>query len=181
MAKLIFGMMPSLDGYVDDLAGGLVIPPPDPVLFAHFSAQVAGESAVLYGRRIYELMRYWDDEQPDWDEAERAFARAWRGTPKWVFSRTLTAVGNNAALVSGDVEAAVRKLKSEIAGEIEVAGPDLAGSLTRLGLIDEYRLYLRPFVLGGGKPFFAGARPPLRLTGTQKIGADTIMLTYVPA
>ena len=84
-------------------------------------------------------------------------------------------------MVAGDLEATVRKLKTELAGEIEVAGPELAQSLTALGLVDEYRLYFRPVVLGGGKPFFAGSVPPLRLTASERIGEDTVRLTYVPA
>ncbi|MEJ2667825.1 MAG: dihydrofolate reductase family protein [Deinococcales bacterium] len=75
----------------------------------------------------------------------------------------------------------VRGLKTRLEGEIEVAGPDLARSLTDLGLVDEYRLYFRPFVLGRGKPFFAGPRPPLRLVGSDPIGEDAFRLTYVPA
>jgi len=73
------------------------------------------------------------------------------------------------------------ELKAKLAGEIQVAGPDLARSLTDLGLIDEYRLYIHPVVLGGGKPFFAGPRPPLRLVANDLIGEDAIRLTYVPA
>ena len=73
------------------------------------------------------------------------------------------------------------ELKAQLVGEIEVAGPDLARSLTDLGLIDEYRLYLQPVVLGGGKPFFTGPRPPLRLVASDRIGGDVIRLTYVPA
>ena len=96
-------------------------------------------------------------------------------------SRSLKSVGPNATLVEGDLEAAVRGLKARHAGEIEVAGPELARSLTDLGLIDEYRLYLHPVVLGGGKPFFAGPRPPVRLAGADRIGANVIRLTYVPA
>jgi riboflavin biosynthesis pyrimidine reductase len=75
----------------------------------------------------------------------------------------------------------VRRLKADVEGEIDVAGPDLAASLTDLGLIDEYRLYMRPFVLGRGKPYFARARPPLRLVATVPVGEDTVRLTYVPA
>jgi riboflavin biosynthesis pyrimidine reductase len=74
----------------------------------------------------------------------------------------------------------VRGLKADVAGDIDVAGPDLAGSLTGLGLIDEYRLYFRPFVLGRGKPYFAGARPPLRLVAAEPL-EDAVRLTYVPA
>jgi dihydrofolate reductase len=133
----------------------------------------------VYGRRVYELMRYWDEDRPEWDAAQRDFAVAWRRQPKWVVSRTLTSVGPNATLVDGDLETAMRRLKT-LDGEIEVAGPELARSLADLGLVDEYRLYFRPFVLGGGTPFFAGARPPLRLTSSGPVGEDAIRLTYVP-
>jgi dihydrofolate reductase len=105
----------------------------------------------------------------------------WRSQPKWVVSRSLKSVGPNATLLEGDLEAAVGGLKARLDDEIEVAGPELAGSLTELGLIDEYRLYLHPVVLGRGKPFFAGPRPPLHLVASDRIGADTIRLTYVPA
>jgi dihydrofolate reductase len=126
-------------------------------------------------------MRYWDDEQPQWDAAERDFATAWRAHPKWVVSRSLTSVGPNATLVAGDIEATVRRLKAEVVGEIDAGGTRLAQSLAELGLIDEYRLYVHPVVLGGGTPFFAGPRPPLRLVTNERIGPDVIRLTYVPA
>ncbi|HEX6691439.1 MAG TPA: dihydrofolate reductase family protein, partial [Burkholderiales bacterium] len=106
---------------------------------------------------------------------------AWRKQPKWVVSRSLKSVGPNAHLVGADLAGAIRKLKAERDGEIEVAGPNLARSLTELGLIDEYRIYLHPVVLGGGKPYFAGPRPPLRLMASDRIGEDVIRLTYVPA
>src|SRR5712671_6547184 len=117
----------------------------------------------------------------EWDAEALDFAAAWRSQPKWVVSRSLKSVGPNATLVVDDIETVTRGLKAELAGEIEVAGPDLARSLTDLGLIDEYRLYLHPVVLGRGKPFFAGPRPPLRLVGSDLIGEDVIRLTYVPA
>jgi len=115
------------------------------------------------------------------DADERDFAAAWRSQPKWVVSRSVKSVGPNATLVADDLEAVIRKLRDELAGEIEVGGPDLARSLTELGLIDEYRLYFRPVVLGHGKPFFAGPRPPLRLVANDLIGEDAIRLTYIPA
>lgn len=180
MAKIIFGMMQSLDGYVDDAAGTLALPPPDATLFRHFTERTRDVAGSLYGRRIYDMMRYWDADQPGWDEAELDYAAAWRAKPKWVFSRTLKAVGPYATLVGEDLGAFVRRLKAEVEGDIEVAGPELAASLTDLGLIDEYQLYLRPFVLGGGKPFFARARPPLRFVGSECIGAEAVRLTYVP-
>src|SRR5690606_9099005 len=146
-----------------------------------FIEQAEGQTGSVYGRVMYEIMRYWDDDHPEWDDEERAFAAAWRRQPKWVVSRTLTAVGPNATLIGDDLERAVRELKADRAGEIEVAGPVLAQSLTELGLIDEYRIYLHPVVLGGGTPYFAGPRPPLRLTANEPMGDDVIRLTYVPA
>lgn len=179
MAKLVFGMMQSLDGYVDDAAGTLAMPPPPPELSRHFIAVVAGQAGVIYGRRIYEVMRYWDVEQPEWDEEDREFAAAWRRQPKWIASRTLASVGPNATLIRGDLDRFVCDLKATVDGELAVAGPELAAAIAPL--IDEYRLYFRPFVLGGGKPYFAGARPPLRLVATDCIGDDAVRLTYVPA
>src|SRR5215469_15799192 len=168
MAKLIFGMNQSLDGYVDHLK--MFGTGPSPVLFRHFIEQVRGLTGMVYGRRMYEVMRYWDDELPGWDAEERDFAAVWRSRRKWVVSRSLKSVGPNASLIESDIEAVIRGLKAQLVGEIEVAGPELAGSLTDLGLIDEYRLYLRPIVLGRGKPFFARARPPLRLVATDLVG-----------
>ncbi len=181
MSRLVFGMMQSLDGYVDGVVGGPELPPPGPALHRHFNDQVRGVAGCLYGRRIYEMMRYWEDDQADWGDTERDFAAAWRGQPKWVVSHSLKSVGANATLVGEDLEGFVRGLKAEVQGDIDVAGPDLAGQLTALGLIDEYRLYFRPFVLGGGKPYFAGARPPLRLVASDRVGEDAVRLTCVPA
>lgn len=176
MAKFVFGMNQSLDGYVDHQEMR-----PDRVLFRHWIEHVRNLTGSIYGRRIYEVMRYWDEDHPEWDADEHEFAAAWRTQPKWVVSGSLKSVGPNATLVGGDLEAAMRALKAEHVGEIAVAGPDLARSLTDLGLIDEYRLYFRPFVLGRGKPFFAGPRPPLRLMASDAIGEDAMRLTYVPA
>jgi dihydrofolate reductase len=97
-----------------------------------------------------------------------------------VVSRTLKSVGPNAELVKADLEDVIRELKIERDGEIEVAGPNLAHSLTELGLIDEYRIYLHPIVLGHGKPYFVRPRPPLRLMTYDRIGEDVIRLIYVP-
>jgi dihydrofolate reductase len=178
MAKIVFGMNQSLDGYVDHDHPEFR---PSPTLFRHFVEQVRGLAGSVYGRRMYEVMRYWDEDHPEWDAAEHDFAAAWRNQPKWVVSRSLESVGPNATLVGDDFEAVIRGLKAERVGEIDVAGPDLARSLTDLGLIDEYQLYLHPVVLGRGKPFFAGPRPPLRLVASDRMGEDVIRLTYVSA
>jgi dihydrofolate reductase len=176
MAKLVFGMNQSLDGYVDHMAFA-----PSPTLFRHFIEEARGQAGSVYGRNMYEIMRYWDDDQPEWGADERAFAAAWRNQPKWVISRSLTPVGANATLIGSDLKGAIRALKAERDGEIEIAGPNLAQSLTDLGLIDEYRIYLHPVVLGHGTPYFAGPRPPLRLMAHDQIAEDVIRLTYVPA
>jgi dihydrofolate reductase len=193
MGKLVFEMMQSLDGYVAGVAGGpgsegyvaglaagLELPPPGVALARHFNDHVRGLAGNLLGRRMYEVMRYWDEDQPGWDAGDHDFAAVWRAQPKWVVSRSLKSVGPNATLVAGNLEAFVRRLKAEVEGEIDVAGPELAGCLTDLGLIDEYRLYFRPFVLGRGKPYFSGARPPLRLIAADPVGEDAVRLTYVP-
>ena len=176
MAKLILGMNQSLDGYVDYTAFA-----PSPALFRHFIEQARNQAGSVYGRGLYEIMRYWDEDQADWGPDERDFAAAWRNSPKWVVSRSLKSVGPNATLIGSDFEAVLRKLKAEREGDIEIGGPVLARSLTDLDLIDEYRIYLHPIVLGSGDPFFAGPRPPLRLASSERMEDDVIKLIYVPA
>jgi len=177
VAKLVYGLSQSLDGYVDHMKFG----PPPPAIFRHFIGLVRGATGLIYGRRTYEIMRYWDEDLPDWEADAHEFAVVWRSQPKWVVSHSLKSVGPNSTLVTDDFEKVIRRLKAELAGEILVAGPALAQSLTDAGLVDEYRLYLRPFVLGGGQPFFAGPRPPLHLVANDLIADDMIRLTYVPA
>ena len=180
MGKLVFGMMQSLDGYVDGVAGGLELPPPGVALARHFHDRVRGLAGCLYRRRLYELMQYWDEDRPEWDAGDHAFAAAWRSKPKWVSSRTLKTVGANATLIGENLEVFACRLKQEVEGEIDVGGPTLAAHLTDLGLIDEFRLYFRPFVLGGGKPYFVGARPPLRIIASEPIGDEAVLVTCVP-
>jgi dihydrofolate reductase len=175
MAKLVFALNQSLDGYVEH-TNFL----PNPALFHHFIEHVRGLAGLLYGSRMYEIMRYWDEDQPHWNAEELDFATAWRGQPKWVVSRSLKSVGPNATLLADDLAPAIGRLKARFAGEIGVGGPELAQSLTDLGLIDEYRLYLHPVVIGHGKPFFAGPRPPLRLVAGDRIGG-VMRLTYASA
>jgi dihydrofolate reductase len=180
MAKLVFGMNMSLDGYVDHEAFA-----PDPALFAYFIEQTRNAEGSIYGRGLYETMRYWDGDAWDHDSPARgdlrAFAQAWRAMPKWVVSRSLKEVGPNAILLGEDFEADVRRLKAERDGEIEVGGPKLAALFAERGLIDEYHVFLHPVVLGRGAPFFAGTRPKLRMVGSERIGESAVKLTYVPA
>jgi dihydrofolate reductase len=176
MAKLFYGMNQSLDGYVDHTR----MKPPGPKLFEHFIEQTSGLAGSIYGRTLYELMHYWDDEQAEWSEAEMRFAKAWRSVPKFVVSGSLTQVGPNAQLLEGDLADNVRRLKAEMTGELEVGGPALARSLTDIGLIDEYRIYLHPEILGDGTPYFGAARAPLRLHSFEQMDENVIRLSYVP-
>jgi len=107
MAKLVFGLNQSLDGYVDHQEFA-----PGPLLFRHFIEQVRDLAGSVYGRRMYEVMHYWDEDRLEWDTEERDFAAAWRSQPKWVVSRSLKSVGPNATLVENDVEAVIRELKA---------------------------------------------------------------------
>lgn len=177
MAKLVYALNQSLDGYVDHQKIGR----PHPSLFRHFIEQTRNLTGTLYGRKVYEIMRYWEEDPPDWDGDDREFAAAWRGMRKWVVSRSLKSVGHNATLLGEDWEAAVHEMKATLDGEIGVAGANLAGSLTNLGLIDEYRMYLHPVVVGAGQPYFAGPRPPLRLVDSERFEGDVMRLVYVPA
>jgi dihydrofolate reductase len=169
-------MNQSLDGFVDHTSFA-----PGPALFRHFIEEARQQAGAIYGRQMYEVMRYWDDEGTEWNVDERAFAEAWRKQKKWVVSRSLSAVGPNASLVEGNLDAAVRKLKLEQDGEIEVAGPNLARSLIELGLIDEFRIYLHPVVVGQGKRYFDGVRPALRLKASDPMAEGVMRLVYVPA
>jgi dihydrofolate reductase len=176
MAKLVFGMNQSLDGYIDHTAFAA-----SPSLFRHFIEETRAQAGCIYGRTMYEVMRYWDDDHPEWGSDEHAFAAAWRNLPKWVVSRSSTSVGPNARLLEGELGDEIRALKTERDGEIEVAGPTLAQSLSQLGLIDEYRIYLHPVVVGQGKTYFAGSRPSLRLVSNDRMTEDVVRLSYVPA
>lgn len=181
MATLTYGLMQSLDGYVAGREDGPQLPAPGEALRRYLTDQMRRTAGCLYGRRTYELMRDWDVEHPEDAPILREFAEVWRSRPKWVVSRSLQSVGPKATLVRGDVGAFATRLKAEQQGEIEVAGPELARSLTELGLIDEYRLYLCPVVLGAGRPFFAGPRPRLRHVASETIDAEIMLLRYVPA
>ncbi len=181
MGRFVYGMMQSLDGYIDGPAGNVRLGPPDSTVFRHFVDHVRAVKSILHGRRMYEVMRYWDEDKPGWSENERDFAHAWRSKTKWVASRSLTSVGPNATLVQGDVMDFARKLKAEQEGDIDLAGAEIASVLSAGGLVDEYRLYFRPQVLGAGKPYFMAPLLSLRLRNVNVLGEDVVQLVYVPA
>ena len=184
MGHVIFGMNTSIDGYVAGPSGGadsMPVPAPSDELHRYFNELQRSAALSLYGRELYSDMRYWDTDDPDWPAVQKEYADIWRATPKVVVSTTLTDVGPNATLVSDDVDAELRRIVAETDGEIDVGGPTLAATLARLGLIDEYRLYQRPVVLGGGKAFFQAGMPnAVSLLDVEMLPEYTVLLRYQP-
>jgi hypothetical protein len=158
MAKFAFAVKPSLDGNVDHREFA-----PDPALFRHWTEQLRDLTGCLYGRRVYEVMRYWDEDRPEWTPEERDFATAWRSRPQWVVSRPVQSVGLTPRLFRMTSQRRYGGSRRGSTGRSMFPDRALAQSLADLSLIDEYRLYVHLVVLGRGKPFFADPRPPLRL------------------
>lgn len=183
MPRIVYSMLMSLDGYIAGPDGDIDLPVPEEELHRHFNEEMRQTSVALCGRRLYEAMRFWDSpEREAGGEVERDFAEAWRKTPKIVFSTTLREVGANARLASGDAEAVAGSLKAETDGQIIVGGANLAAHLARSGLIDEYRLYMHPVVLGGGKPYFqADLSLALKPLGRESLSQNVTLLRYAPA
>lgn len=183
MNKMIYSMGVSLDGFIADRDGNIDWTPPDEELFLFHTERVRGLGAHLCGRRLYETMLYWEtaEQRPDIDPAELEFARLWKALPKIVFSHTLDHVeGTNTRLATAGLQEEVDRLKSESRGDIEVGGAGLAGSAAQLGLIDEYRLFVHPVVLGGGTPYFPplDKRIALELVETRSFG-PVLYLRYL--
>ena len=180
---IFYGFAVSLDGYIANAQGDIGLPVPEEALYRHFNELQERTALSLYGRNMYEVMSYWNAPQAESAEYEQQYARAWQKTPKVVFSTTLESVGPNARLVKNkdDVERTVRQLKAETDGIIEVGGAGLAASLIRLGLVDEFRMYVMPVVLGGGKPYFeAGLQLELEPLGVERLPQDCTLLRFRP-
>jgi dihydrofolate reductase len=181
--KVLYSMGVSLDGFIAGPGGEIAVPPPDAELHRVHNQQTRDLGAHLLGRRLYEVMSYWDtfaEENPSAADYELEFARIWKETPKVVFSRTLDKVEGDARLVRDGVAEAVAELKQQPGGDLAVGGAGLAATLMELGLIDEYRPFVHPVLAGGGTPFF----PPLdqkidlRLVETRTFGSGVIELRY---
>ena len=181
MGRLVYGMLQSLDGYIADSSGRITLPVPGAALHRHFNDGMRRTALSVYGRRMWETMRYWGEPDPQRDAVADQFAELWQATPTVVVSTTLTVVPDGVELVRDDAVERVRALKEQYEGEIEVSGAELAASLGRAGLIDEYRMYLQPVVLGEGRPYFAaGFRPELRLVRTESLPQDVVLAVYAP-
>jgi dihydrofolate reductase len=182
MRKLIYSMGVSLDGFIAGPDSEIDWSAPDEELHRFHNQQARETGAYLYGRRLYEVMRYWEtaDEEPSAPEHELEFARIWKDTPKIVFSKTLEEVEGNARLVRDGVAEEVAKLKKQPGKELAVGGAGLASTFMKLGLIDEYRLFVSPVVLGGGTPYFPARdeRINLELVETQTFGSRVLYVRY---
>jgi len=183
MRKVIYAMNVSLDGFVEGPNRELDWSTPDEELHRFWNDQTRETGTFLYGRRLYELMAdFWPtaDADPSAPEYVVEFARMWRDMPKVVFSTTLEKVDWNSRLVRDDVAEEVARLKAQPGKDMEVAGPSLASTFMRLGLIDEYRPVVHPVVLGNGTPFFPALDDTigLRLVETRTFGSGVVYLRY---
>jgi dihydrofolate reductase len=183
MGRLIYSMSVSLDGFVETPDRSLDWVLVDEELHSFFNDEARALSAFLYGRRIYELMAgYWPTAATDPKSVpvELDFARIWSDKPKIVFSRTLERVDWNSRLVRDDAVEEVARLKAQPGFDMGVGGPTLASTLIRHGLVDEYRLYVNPVILGSGRPFFPTLEQPigLKLVETRTFGSGVVLLRY---
>jgi dihydrofolate reductase len=182
MRKLIYSMTVSLDGFIADPNGEIDWSVPDEELHRFHNQRVREIGAHLLGRRLYEVMLYWEtaEENPAASDYELEFARIWKAIPRIVFSKTLEKVEGNARLARNDVAGEVARLKQEPGKDLAVGGAGLASSLIDLGLVDEYQVFVSPVVLGGGTPYF----PPLEkainleLIETRTFGSRVVYLRY---
>jgi dihydrofolate reductase len=185
MRKLIYSMTVSLDGFIAGPGGDIGWSAPDEELHRFHNDQVRELGAHLLGRRLYETMVYWEtaDQDPSVSEVTLDFARIWQALPKVVFSRTLDRVEGKTRLAAGDVGDEVARLREEPGGDLAVGGAGLASELIERNLIDEYRPFVSPVVLGGGTPYFPALERPinLELLETRTFGGGVVYLRYVRA
>jgi dihydrofolate reductase len=182
MARLTFAMMVSLDGFIESRSGDLDWGLIDEELHRHANEEARNADSFIYGRRLYEAMQYWGtpESQVGRPDYEVEFSQIWRGKPKIVFSRTLDSVGDNARLLRDGLADEIARLKAQPGGDITIGGPNLAAEAMRLGLVDEYMVYVHSVLLGGGKPMFGPTETSssLRLTETRIFKSGVVMLRY---
>jgi dihydrofolate reductase len=175
-------MSVSLDGFIAGPGGDIDWSPPDEELHRFHNQQVAELGAHLLGRRLYEVMVYWEtvDEDPAAGEVALEFAQIWKSLPKIVFSKTLDEVVGNTTLMRDGLAEEVARLKARPGKDLAVGGAGLAAACTQLGLIDEYRLFVSPVVLGAGTPYFPALEQSidLELAETRTFGSRVVYLRY---
>ena len=184
MRKVIYSMFVSLDGFIEGPNKELDWHIVDEELHTYVNDQERALGSFLYGRRMYEVMSYWQtaDTNPSSPEHEVEYARIWKSIPKIVFSKTLEQVEGNARLVRENIVEEITKLKEQTGKDLGLGGANIASTVMRLGLIDEYRLYVHPVVLGGGTPMFPtlGDTINLRLVETRTFSSGVVLLRYQP-
>jgi len=181
--RILWMMSVSIDGFMSDVDGGLEWHVVDEELHRHFNDELRTMGGFVDGRVTYELMaEYWPtaDDDPDAPPIVREFAGIWRAMPKIVFSRTLAHADWNTTIVRDLDPDAIARLRAEPGGDLMVGGAALGASFMRLDLIDEYRLYVHPIVLGRGRPAFHAldAPVPLQLVESRRFGSGVVLLRY---
>jgi dihydrofolate reductase len=180
--KMIYSMTVSLDGFIAGPDGNIDWSAPDEELHRFHNQRVREVGVQLCGRRLYEVMLYWEtaDENPSAPDHELEFARIWKPLPKIVFSTTLEKVEGNARLLRDGVAEEVATLKEQPGKDLAVGGAGLACTLIKLGLVDEYQLFVSPVVLGGGTPYFPALeeRINLELVETRTFGSRVVYVRY---
>jgi dihydrofolate reductase len=182
MRKLICSMGVSLDGFVADARGEFDWGEPDEELHRFHNERVRELGAHLLGRRLYEVMVFWEtaDQNTALTDYALEFAGIWKALPKIVFSSTLEKVVGNTRLVRDGVAEEVTHLKEQPGKDIAVGGPGLASTCIKLGLVDEYQLFIYPVVVGGGTSFFPALdeRIDLELVETRTFGSRVVYVRY---
>jgi dihydrofolate reductase len=182
MAKLIYVLNVSLDGYIADEDGKFDWAAPDEEFFSFVNDLERPVGTYLYGRRLYELMAVWetDPAAAAQSPAAREFAEIWQAADKVVYSRTLAAASTTRTRIERDFDPeAVRQLKAAAERDFTVGGPTLGAHAIRAGLVDEYHLFVWPVVVGGGKHFFPNrARLQLELLDERRFGNGVVYLRY---
>ena len=180
--KLIYSMSVSLDGFIAGPGGDIAWSAPDEELHQFHNDRVRELGAHLLGRRLYEVMTYWDTatEDPSLSDVEREFAPIWQALPKVVFSTTLAEVAGNARLATDSLADEVARLKAQPGKDLAVGGAEIAAACLELDLVDEVGLFISPVVLGGGTPFFPSLdhRVDLELLETRTFGSRVVYLRY---
>jgi dihydrofolate reductase len=182
MAKLIYSAITSLDGYVVDEEGNFDWAAPDEEVHAFVNGLERPVGTYLYGRRMYGVMAEWEtiSSLADQPPAVRDYAEIWHGADKIVYSRTLEAVSSARTRIEREFDPeAVRQMKAEADSDISVGGPDLAAQAIRAGLVDEFRVFVTPVVVGGGRHFLPqGVRLRLELLDERRFGVGVVYLRY---
>ena len=182
MAKLIYSAITSLDGYIADENGNFDWAAPDEEVHTFVNDLERPVGTYLYGRRMYEVMVAWETAHTFADQRPvmQDFAKIWQAADKVVYSRTLAAVSSARTRIERDFDPeAVRQLKASAGRDITVGGPDLAAQAIRAGLVDEWHLFLTPFVVGGGNQSLPNnVRLKLELLDERRFGSGVVYLRY---